>query len=756
MASRRDVFHCSHWGAYVVTVEGNAIVGVRPFAHDPAPSALIHAVPDWISSPRRIRSPMVRRGWLDRRHRSDTTRRGTDDFVEVDWDTAIGLVADEISRVRFEHGNRSIFAGSYGWASSGRFNHPATLLRRMLNLVGGFTGHVDSYSVAAGSVILKRLLGNDDAFYGRSTSLRNVLEHAGTVLAFGGLPLHSAQIEAGGIGRHLLGDTLREMSARGVRLVNVSPDRGDLEATPDAQWIAIRPNTDVALILGLIHTIVSRDLHDREFLRTHCTGAEKFLDYVMGRSDGIARSADWAASISGVPAEAIVALALQLCARRSFITMTWSLQRAEHGEQPYWAAVALASVIGHIGLPGGGFGMAYGSLGGVGLGYPRTRSPAMSQGRKAIPSFIPVSRISDMLLNPGSEFVYDGAVHRYPDTRLVYWAGGNPFHHHQDLNRLCRAWQKPQTIVVQDPLWTPAARRADIVLPATTSLERDDIAGNKRCEFLFAMQQAVDPVALARNDYDIFRDLSHRLGCEAEFTEGRSAFEWIEHLYGTTANDAAVRLQHQMPGFEEFWKAGHAELPVDRERIYLADFRRDPLAHPLPVPSGRIALFSDEIAALHYDDCPGHPAWIEPREWLGASAARRFPYHLISRQPESRLHSQLDFGRVSQASKVNGRECVHIHPYDALDAGIEEGDAVRLFNDRGQCLASALLDARVMRGVLILPTGAWYEPSNDPEQGGMDLRGNPNVLTSDRPSSRLGQGCAAQSCLVAIERMPAL
>ncbi|TJW78198.1 MAG: Asp-tRNA(Asn)/Glu-tRNA(Gln) amidotransferase GatCAB subunit C, partial [Mesorhizobium sp.] len=205
----------------------------------------------------------------------------------------------------------------------------------------------------------------------------------------------------------------------------------------------------------------------------------------------------------------------------------WSLQRAQHGEQPFWAALGLASMIGQIGLPGGGVGYGYASLGGVGAPLNLGKSPGMSQLAKPIDSFIPVARIADMLLNPGAPYSYEGQTRTYPDIRLVYWAGGNPYHHHQDLNRLARAWTRPETIIVQDPMFTATAQRADIVLPANTSIERNDIAGNKRCDFIFAMHRAIDPVGQARSDFAIFDEIAGKLGVGERFNEGRDEMGWL-------------------------------------------------------------------------------------------------------------------------------------------------------------------------------------------------------------------------------------
>jgi len=182
----------------------------------------------------------------------------------------------------------------------------------------------------------------------------------------------------------------------------------------------------------------------------------------------------------------------------------------------------LAAALGQIGLPGGGYAYALGAIAYYGRRYNAVPTPTLSQGRNGVSDFIPVARIADMLLNPGGTYRYNGTTRTYADIRLVYWAGGNPFHHHQDTNKLRRAWAKPDTIVVHEPWWTATARHGDIVLPATTSLERNDIGGARRDKFIMAMAQAVAPVGQARNDFGgalcilFFVFLLHRAGCLGE------------------------------------------------------------------------------------------------------------------------------------------------------------------------------------------------------------------------------------------------
>jgi biotin/methionine sulfoxide reductase len=214
------------------------------------------------------------------------------------------------------------------------------------------------------------------------------------------------------------------------------------------------------------------------------------------------------------------------------------------------------------------------------------------------------------------------------------------------------------------------ARHADVVLPASMTLERNDIGGSPNDACLIAMRQAVPPWGEARSDFAIFADLAASLGVARRFTEGRDEMAWLRHLYDgwrarVIADGASV------PPFDEFWAAGFLDVPgADDDLVLFKQFRADPEGAPLGTPSGRIEIFSATIDGFGYADCPGHPTWLEPTEWLGAPLAGRFPLHLVANNPTARLHSQLDVGAVSQATKVQGREPIRIHPADAATRGV--------------------------------------------------------------------------------------
>ena len=739
--------HSAHWGVFSASWRDGRLA-VRPHPGDPDPNQLIQNFPSALRHSARIAQPFVRRGWLQRGPGADV-RRGRDEFVPVTWDRVLDLLAAELTRVRDKHGLAAIFGGSYGWASAGRFHHAQSQLHRFLNTaLGGYVRSVNSYSSGASEVILPHILGPLASITYRNVTWEQVVAHSDVVVAFGGMALKNSASAYNGTSRHIERGAMHAAHERGARFVLVSPMRDDFPANVAARWLSVIPNTDTALMLGLAHTLATEKLHDQAFLDQFCVGYPLFEEYLLGRSDGQPKSAAWASAICGIPADEITALAHSLVGRRVLIAVSLSLQRAEHGEQPVWMAVVLAAMLGQIGLPGGGYTYGLGASANFGRRQIAVPLPALPLGRNQISDFIPVARIADMLLNPGAPFDYNGQSLTYPSIRLVYWAGGNPFHHHQDLNRLRTAFAQIETLVVHESAWTGTAKHADIVLPCTMTLERDDISASPTDPLLVAMHRIVEPFGEARDDYAIFSGLAARLGKVKEFTEGRDAVGWLRHLYARTQM-ALTERGLVAPDFDGFWQLGELELPMDPDDGgMLAAFRTDRKAHPLSTPSGLIEVTSKTIVDFGYPDCPGHPAWLEPAD----VPDKHHTLRLVANQPATRLHSQLDFGGHSQAAKHRGREVARMHKADAEARGVGDGDIIRLFNDRGACLAAVSLTENIRRGVVHLPTGAWYDPADPLDDAPLCVHGNPNVLTRDVGTSRLAQGCTGQITTVEVER----
>ena len=299
---------------------------------------------------------------------------------------------------------------------------------------------------------------------------------------------------------------------------------------------------------------------------------------------------------------------------------------------------------------------------------------------------------------------------------------------------------------MHEPWWTATAKRADIVLPATTPYEREDIGRATSDPFLFHMPKLISPVAEARDDYDIFSDLAARLDCADTFTEGRDAEGWLRHLYDRFRQNVSAD-GIELPGYDDLRDKNWVELPIagpEHSSVPFKAFRDDPAAAPLGTPSGRIEIFSETIHRFGYEEMPGHPVWRAPDEWLGTGGTKPYPLHLVSPQPADKLHSQLE---AALADAPHARPSpLLINSIDATARNIADGDIVRVFNGRGSCLARAVTSDDIRDGVIAIPTGAWY----DPDENGNDQQGNPNVLTRDVGTSRIGQGSSAHTALVEV------
>lgn len=510
-----------HWGTWQVESSEGEIVAVKPVPWDKNPSRIGQSLPDAVTSQTRIRRPAVRAGYLQHGPAS-REGRGKEPFVEVSWEVALDLLARELRSVKARCGNEAIYGGSYGWASAGRFHHAQSQLHRFLKGFGGYTASTNTYSSAAGERILPHILGPLSPLHRQHTHFSELARECQLFVAIGGLPLRNAQVNGGGANDHMLQYWLDKMQANGTRFINISPVRNDLSAVPDAEWLAIQPGTDTALLLALSYVLIAESLYDQAFVASHTVGFAPYCAYLLGEHDGVAKTPAWAAAITGLDAQRIADLAREMARHRTMVNISWSIQRARQGEQAYWATVALTALLGQLGTPGGGLGFGYACTNLAGAVRKAFSGPRLPAGENAVDSVIPVARLSDMLLHPGETYEFDGQQRRYPDIRLVYWAGGNAFHHHQDINRLCEAWRRPETVVVHEQYWTAQAKFSDIVLPATTSLEREDIGSGGHDGFMIAMSAQIPPVGEARDDYAIFCDLAGRLGFGEAFSEGRT------------------------------------------------------------------------------------------------------------------------------------------------------------------------------------------------------------------------------------------
>lgn len=765
----------SHWGVFRGQVQGGRLEKLIPWEKDPNPTVMLEGVLDSIYSPTRIKYPMVRRAWLEQGPGADPEGRGSGDFVRVSWEKAIELVANELVRVRTKYGQNSIFGGSYGWNSVGKLHNCRTLLRRMLKYNGGFVRATGDYSTGAAQVILPHVVGSIEV-YEQMTSYKSLAENTEIMVYWGCNPYNTCQI-GWCIPEH--GSTVgyEMLKKAGVKVICIDPIRTETADYFDAEWIAPRPQTDVAMMLGIAHTLYTEKLHDQAFLDKYTVGFDKFLPYLTGKSDGTPKTAEWAAEICEVPAETIKDLARRFAKHRTMLTLGWSTQRQHHGEQGHWMLVTLACMLGQIGLPGGGYGLGYNYnsagtptatspiLAGVTDGpapsldeLPPGCAPGATNSACLVNSglSIPVSRFVESLLNPGKIMDFNGSKIELPEMKLAYWVGGNPFVHHQNRNEMLEAWKRLDTFIVHDFQWTPSARYADIVLPVTTSYERNDIEqlGDYSLSGITPMRQLVEPLYESRSDFDIFTAICEKWGKDYDFTEGLTEMEWIRNFYEKARMEARAKGM-EMPVFDVFWEGDEVlEFPVgpgQEDFVRHADFRADPLLNALGTPSGKIEIFSRNIEKMNYDDCPPHPVWMEPIERLGMKN-QKYPLHVAANHPIYRLHSQLCGTKLREKYAIGGREPCWMSPQDAKARGLKDGDIARVYNDRGQILVGIKVTDEIRPSVVRISEGGWFDPVNSREIGSLCRYGDVNNLTTGVATSKLSQANCGHTALVEIEK----
>ncbi|MBE2986834.1 molybdopterin-dependent oxidoreductase [Campylobacter sp. RM12920] len=729
----------------------------------------------------RIAKPSVRKGYLKDGYKSDKSMRGKDEWVEVSWDEAYKLVANELKRVYKEHGSSAIYGGSYGWYSVGSVNNPQTLLGRMLNILGGYTTRTLTYSTHAIRAIMPYVSGTDESG-ALQTAWPVILKHTELVVIWGADPINTNQI-AWGVPDHesyIYFRKLKEqMAKRGVKVIVIDPVYNNTADYLNAQHISVNPTTDVALMMAICYEMMKLGKADENFLKKYTSGAEEFKKYLNGEAeDKTVKDAKWASKICGVSEKEIKELAKVFGSKRTMLMGGWGPQRAHHGEQFHWMLTVLACFIGQIGLPGGGYGFGYHYSDG---GCPSPAAPvgsslALASGKAAgssafpglgamsiVPSSegewksrdniaIPVSRILDCINNPGKEIDFNCKKLTYPELKMAYWAGGNPYHHHPDTNLMAKTFEKLDTFIVQDCFWTASARMADIVLPAATEQERNDITKSHTNKFIIAMHKIAEPYGEAKSDYEIYSGILKEFGDKElmAFTEGKTEMEWIKHFYNTSKKKGDES-NLGMPEFDEFWAKGYVEFKIPQhayEYVKQAEFRKNPIINRVGTPSGKIEIVSKKIAKAAYADCPLHPTWMEPMEWIG-NKTDKYPLNLVSPHPKYRLHSQLNNTWLRNLEEVKGREPVWIHPEDAKARKLKSGDIVKVFNDRGTVLAGVIVTEFVKKGVVRIQEGGWWDPVL--EKDGICVHGNVNVLVPNEPTSSLACGNQA-TALVQIEK----
>lgn len=693
-------------------------------------------------APDRIQYPLRRVG-----------KRGEGKFERISWDEALDEIHDRLAKIIATHGNDAIFTrtGYNGVAA------PYHFVQRFLNSIGGHLTVHGNYSNA-------QLEEAADLTYGKGlmqASAPMEMAYSDLIVLFGDNPAVTRM--SGGGGTYLY-QVAKNRS--GARTVIIDPRYTESACGREDQWIAVRPGTDAALAEAIAHVLISEGRVDEAFLRSHCYGydgeegnpekgipalkAEQcYKAYILGTAPGEQpKSPAWAAPLCGVPAKTIVQLARDIAnAQRPFIAQGWGIQRQAAGEQSSRAIFMLPLLVGKIGMRGT-------CHGGGGLRSPESNMAMMPLGDNAVKARIPcflwpdaVTRGTEMTAT--TDCVRGAEKLRTNVKCMVMYQGNWLINQHGGCNQLAELVKDESLldfIWVMENHMTPSAKYADILLPSITWLE--DSRYNVFGTYAVCAERAIEPLFDCPHPYEVFSRLARRFGVEEQFTQGRTWEQWQEHLYEETR-----KKQPHLPALAELKAKKVIRLPYnpEEERFLMKGFRQDPQANPLKTRTGKVEIFSlvQEERSRTWTLPEGDVISALPRycsTWEGYSSIGTSAYSLqfISYKPKSRAHST--FTNVPWLHEVL-EDALSINPVDAQKRGIQQGQMVEVFNDRGKLRVAARVTPRIMPGVVALPEGTWYEP----DAQGTDIGHCPNTLTKLGGRSAVVKANAVNTCLVEVK-----
>lgn len=685
----------------------------------------------------RLKYPMKRVG-----------KRGENKFERISWEEALDTIANEMIRLKEEYGNEAFY---FHYASGIQWRGPdgRAPIRRLMKLFGGYTNYYGTYSYACYTAALPYITGIG------SNSADDLLNSRLVVL----FSCNPVVTNNGGDNQ---GYYCLKAKENGTRFISVDPVLTDSAVALDAEWIPINPGTDVALIAALAYVMVKEDLYDKEFMAKYTVGFDEdtlpedapknssWMAYIMGDDDGIEKTPEWASPITGIPALRIVQLARDIALTKPCaLAPGYGWQRRAYGEQPVRALPILAAMTGNFGIPGGGTGT------GIGNGTP-IRAGALPEPENPIKVSIPAFMWPDMI-ERGTEMTsaikdgdgLRGAEKLSANMKFMWNHGGNCLtNQHSDINATLKMFEddsKLELIVTSEVMMTPSCLVSDILLPAATGFEADNLIsgiGAGRVNWLMYSHQVVEPMFEARDDIWLAEQLAERLGILEEFQEGHTSREdWLREMVAVSQE-----AYPDFPTFEEFREQGIYKVTSAGNVVAGAAFREDPEANPLPTETGKIEIFSPFLHSLDYPEgMPAIPKYIP--EWEGVEDPLRERYPLLMSTNHAVQRSHSTFYNVDILREAHN-QTVMINSKDAEERGIKNGDMVRVFNDRGTIEIEARVTPRIRPGIIVVWQGAWHKP----DKNGIDKGGCPNTLTRYYPTP-FAKGNPQHTNLVQVEKV---
>ena len=518
-----------------------------------------------VYNPDRLKYPMKRVG-----------KRGEGKFEQISWEEAFDTIASNMQRLIKEYGNESIYlnygTGTLGGTLTRSWPPGKTLIARLMNCCGGYLNHYGDYSTAQIAAGLNYTYGG----WADGNSPSDI-ENSKLVVLFGNNP-GETRMSGGGVTYYL--EQAREKS--NARLIIIDPRYTDTGAGREDEWIPIRPGTDAALVSALAWVMINENLVDQPFLDKYCVGYDEktlpegapanghYKAYILGQGkDGIAKTPEWASTITGIPQARIVQLAREIAsAKPAYISQGWGPQRHANGELVSRAISMLAILTGNVGINGGNTGAREGSY-----SLPFERMPTLDN---PVETSISMFMWTDAI-ERGTEMtaLRDGVRGKdkldVPIKMVWNYAGNCLVNQHSEINRthdILQDDKKCEMIVVIDCHMTSSAKYADILLPDCTASEQMDFALDASCgnmSYVIFADRAIKPRFECKTIYEMTTELAKRMGVEQRFTEGRTQEEWLRHLY------------------EQSRKAIPALLPFDEFRKQGIFKQRDPEATTLPI-----------------------------------------------------------------------------------------------------------------------------------------------------------------------------
>ncbi|MDO4665848.1 MAG: molybdopterin-dependent oxidoreductase [Actinomycetaceae bacterium] len=685
-----------------------------------------------IYNPDRIKTPLLRVG----------KKRSEGKFKPISWDEAFDLIVKKIKYTYETYGPEAVYKnyGSGAWnahlAYSGGW-------KRLFNLMGGQLGYYGNYSYLQISQCTRYFYGNEDEQ--PSNSLEDSIDNSKMIVLWGNNPLET-RMSGGGI-------TYTALKAKeaGVKIVVVDPRYSDSAATVADEWIAIRPGTDAALVAALIYVMVQEGLHDQAFLDKYCVGFDEhtlpkgaparssYRAYIDGTGyDKTPKTPEWAAPITGIPADKIRKFARELATIGPVnITQGWGPQRHANGENIANSIYLLACATGNVGIPGGGTG------GRDGYFWPITNW--LDDGKNPVKTAISCYKWTDAI-DRGAELTakkdgVQGADRLKVGIKfMLVYASNMLSSQHGDINRTKEILDddsKCEFILGMDNQMTPSMKLCDLVLPDTTTAERWDLIPSEytgELAYEIMAEQAIKPLFETKSALDVTTELAKRLGIGKEFAKGkRTTEEWAREL------QIKNRAEHpEIPSFDELRKIGVYRYTPKEHVVALKEFRQDPQANPLETPSGKIEIYSARLAKIAKEwefnpkllgdvvtPIPMHVTTRESAE--EARKNKKYPLQVIGHHYKGRTHST--YGNLAKNREAHPQK-IWINTSDAEKRGIKNGDQMQVWNDRGKIQSQAFVTSRIAPGVMSVPQGAWVEWS----ENGIDKGGAMNVLTSLDPT----------------------